>query len=84
MSDSPEWLARHDGSLTLGPDKATRLILFSGSPQYKVVPTPANGKFSCAVMQTVNGKRLDNGEIYPTEREAVNGGLEVLRKTLGW
>jgi hypothetical protein len=42
------------------------------------------GKFGCSVTQTVNGKRLDSGASYATLEDALRGGLEDLRKALGW
>jgi hypothetical protein len=55
-----------------------------GKPQYTLVPEPAGGKHSCRVMQTINGKRLDTAATFATVEEAAHGGLELLRKTLGW
>ena len=48
------------------------------------MPIPAGGKHACRVSQTVNGRRLDVGATFPTTEDAVRGGLEDLRKTLGW
>ena len=45
---------------------------------------PAGGKHACKVTQTINGKRLDNGTTYPTLEEAARGGLDDLRKAMGW
>ena len=79
-----EWLKLHDARVEVGSVVGARFVLIGGAPQYKLLATPADGKFGCAVMQTVNGKRLDKGEIYPSHDEAIQGGLEVLRKALGW
>ena len=78
---APDWLVRHGGELRAG--KAW-LIYLSGEPQYLLVPTPAAGKFSCRVTQTINGQRLDSATTYPSAEDAVRGGLEDLRKALGW
>jgi hypothetical protein len=81
----PDWLTARGGELRLGPDRRTWFVLFAGTPQYKVVPIPAVGRFSCAVVQAVNGKRLDTGkETFGTADEAVRGGLDELRRSLGW
>jgi hypothetical protein len=32
----------------------------------------------------INGRRLDSGTIHPTAEDAYRGGLEELRKVLGW
>jgi hypothetical protein len=70
--------------LEAGRDGQTYLVLLAGEPQYLLVPIPIAGKFGCAVMQTINGKRLDSGASYPSQEEALRGGLEDLRKALGW
>ncbi len=81
---TPDWLARHDGELRRGLGSFTWLVLLSGSPQYRLDVVPAKGRFSCAVTQTVNGKRLDPGTACPTTLDALNAGLEKLRESLGW
>ena len=81
---TPDWLTRHDAELRAGLSELTTLVLLAGSPQYKLAVVPAKGKFTCAVVQTVNGRRLDKGTEYPTANAALAGGLEELRQTLGW
>jgi hypothetical protein len=80
----PEWLTRHDGSLRLGADARTWFVYVAGEPHYKVVPSSAAGRFTCQVLQTENGSRLDQGAAYATVDDAVRGGLEELRVYLGW
>ena len=85
MSESaPDWLALHGATISLAPDKNTRVVRLGDAPQYLIVPTPAEGKHMCKVVQGVNGKRLDKGEIYSSDADALRGGLEVLRLKLGW
>jgi hypothetical protein len=60
------------------------LVMLDQEPQYLLVPTPVAGKFGCSVTQTVNGKRLDSGASHATLEDALRGGLEDLRKALGW
>jgi hypothetical protein len=81
---TPDWLAARDGALARGYDGRTWLVMLGGSPQYKLTPAPAAGRFGCHVAQTVNGRRLDKAETYPTTEDAVRGGLDVLRGALGW
>ena len=81
---TPDWLAKHDGELRPSSAGPYWLVLLDGEPQYRLTPVPAAGKYSCQVMQTVNGRRLDSGGTYPTREEALQGGLEDLRKALGW
>jgi hypothetical protein len=80
----PDWLARHGGELRVSADGRSYLVYFAGDMQYVVVPLPAKGEFGCRVTQTINGRRLDSGAAYATFADAVRGGLEDLRKTLGW
>jgi hypothetical protein len=81
---TPDWLSKHEGELRAGTGGRTWLVVLNGEPQYRLVPFPASGKYSCHVTQTVNGKRLDKGGIFPSVDEAVQGGLEDLRQALGW
>jgi hypothetical protein len=81
---TPDWLQRHDGRLEASKNGQSWLVYLGGEPQYLLMPTPAKGKFSCRVAQTINGKRLDGDGTYPTMEDAVRGGLDDLRKALGW
>jgi hypothetical protein len=80
----PDWLAKRDGTLKPGIRAHALHVLIGGVPQYKVEARPAGGQFICAVQQSVNGKRLDDDTKYPTADAAVAGGLEQLKKALGW
>lgn len=81
---TPEWLARHGGELRPGVDGHSRVAYFDGRPHYTLVPVPVKGRHGCCVMQTINGKRVDTGGAYNTVEDALRGGLEDLRKALGW
>jgi hypothetical protein len=81
---APDWLTRHGGSLRASKDGLSWTVYLNGEPQYAVVPVPAEGKHSCKVFQTINGKRLDDGQTFATLEDAARGGLEALRKALGW
>jgi hypothetical protein len=81
----PEWLALRTGTLKPGVRPETQFVLIGGQPLYKLEARPAGGKYTCAVSNTVNGKRLDDGtSSYPGTQEAFGGGLEQLRAKLGW
>ena len=80
----PDWLTRHDGQLRLAPGGRTWLVFFDDAPHYQLVPSPANGRYTCGITQTENGKRIDKETTYPTADEALRGGLEELRSFLGW
>lgn len=81
---TPEWLARHNCALEAGVGAKTYLVMLAKKPQYMLVPVPLGSKFGCAVTQTINGRRLDGDSTYPTLEDAISGGLEELRKVLGW
>jgi hypothetical protein len=81
---TPEWLTKRDGSLKLGSDRKTWYVMLGNDAEYALEPVPAENKFACAVRQTVNGQRLSGAAVYPTLDDALKGGLEELRKYLGW
>jgi hypothetical protein len=81
---TPDWLTKRGGVLQGSTQAGTWLVVLDGSPQYRLVPIPAAGKYSCQVTQTVNGRRLEGNGTYPSREDAVRGGLEDLRKSLGW
>jgi hypothetical protein len=81
---TPDWLAHHGGELRLGLGDHTWVALFSGQPQYRLDAIPAEGRFTCAIVEAVSGRRLDEGEEYATPTDALRGGLEKLRANLGW
>ena len=81
---TPDWLTQHGCELKASKDGHSSTVYFNGKLEYLLVPTPAGGKFACRVAQTANGKRLDAGATFATSDEALRGGLEDLRKALGW
>jgi len=81
---APAWLTKHEGELLPSKDGRSWMVHFAGKLQYVIAPTPAGGKHACKVTQTINGKRLDTGVTYPTVEDAARGGLEDLRKAMGW
>jgi len=81
---TPDWLAKRGGALQASTKEGTWLVLLENSPQYRLVPIPAAGKYGCEVTQTVNGRRLEGSGTYAGSEDAIRGGLEDLRKALGW
>ena len=81
---APDWLTQRGGGLRLSHDGRTWLVLLNGSPQYALTASPAAGKYSCTIVQTINSQRLDKGATYSTAQDAVRGGLEELRVHIGW
>jgi hypothetical protein len=81
---APDWLAAHDGRFVKGMDDRTWLVTIGGEPQYRLEIVPAKGQFTCAIVQTNSGKRLDEGKVDPSAEAALAGGLDELRCKLGW
>ncbi len=81
---APEWLTLRRCELHVSQNGHSWTVYLNGEPQYTLVPVPAGGRYSCNVTQTNNGKRLDTGGVHATLEEAARGGLEDLRKALGW
>lgn len=83
---TPDWLKQRTGELreASGSAYATWFVVFDRQPEYRLNPIPAGGKFACHVVQSRNGKRLDQGGVFPSQDDALRGGLEDLRKALGW
>jgi hypothetical protein len=77
-------LTQRGGTIRPGIDGRSWLVYFDGQPQYQVSPVPVTGKFGSQVMQTINGRRVETRGTFANAEEAVRGGLEDLRKALGW
>ena len=80
----PDWLAARHGGLVKGTNERSLLVTLNGNPMWRLDVAPSKGKYTCAVLQTNSGKRLDEGKEYPTREAAFAGGLEELRAKLGW
>ena len=81
---APDWLTQRDASLKLGSDRVTWFVLFGSKPQYALVPRPAENRFECCTRQTINGELIPSTALYASSDEAIRGGLDELRKYLGW
>lgn len=81
---APPWLTQRGGELKLGSDRSTWYVVFDKKPHYGLVSVPAGSTFGCVIKQTENGTRIDSPGTHPTAEAAVAGGLEDLRKALGW
>jgi hypothetical protein len=82
---APDWLSKRGGAIKRDVRPETRFVLVGGEPLYKLEVRPAAGRFACAVSNSNNGARLDDGAaIYANPEEALAGGLEQLRRSLGW
>jgi hypothetical protein len=77
-------LTRRGGALVPRPDGNSWAVLINGDALYALIPVPITGKHGCQVVVTNNGRRLDTGGSHTTLDEALHGGLEDLRKALGW
>jgi hypothetical protein len=49
-----------------------------------LTPVPVQGKYGCVIKQTNNGRRIENTGVYLRADEALRGGLDELRRALGW
>ena len=74
----PEWLTLRDGGLAKGLNDRTWIVTLDHQPLYRLEAVPAKGQFSCVVVQTNNGKRLDGGKTYSSKEAALAGGLAEL------
>jgi hypothetical protein len=81
---TPDWLAQHGGEARTSKDGHSAAVYLGGAPQYLLMLAPVAGKYGCKVVQSNNGKRLDGGAAFPSPEAAFQGGLEDLRKALGW
>ena len=81
---TPDWLTQRDVHLQASKDGLSWLVYLGKEPQYLLLAVPVKGQYGCRISQTINGRRLDGGATYPTVEAALQGGLEELRRTLGW
>jgi hypothetical protein len=81
---TPDWLTRRGVHLQASQDGLSWLVYLNKEPQYLLMAVPVKGQFGCRITQTINGRRLDSGATYPSVDAALQGGLEELRKALGW
>jgi hypothetical protein len=79
----PDWLTKRGGTLTPGVEGSV-FVVIDGQPHYRLDPVPVEGRVSCAVTETVSGRRLGDGSTFADEPAARAGGLEELRRWLGW
>lgn len=81
---TPDWLTRRGVRLQESKNGLSWLVYLDNEPQYLLLAVPVKGQYGCRITQTINGRRLDGGTTYPTVAAALPGGLEELRKALGW
>ena len=80
----PAWLQQRGGHLELASDGKTWVMWFDGRANYSLEAVPVKGKFGCKISQTINGHRVPSEGTCATADAAVAGGLDDLRKALGW
>jgi hypothetical protein len=83
-ASTPDWLSQRGAELRESKDRQSWLVYLGKEPHYLLLAVPVKGKYGCRITQTVNGKRLDGPDVYPTAEQALAGGLEQLRQALGW
>jgi hypothetical protein len=82
--ETPAWLAQRNGALKPASDGPAWHLLLNQQPQYGLTPVPVQGEYGCVIKQTNNGRRIESTGVYPSAEEALRGGLEDLRRALGW
>lgn len=80
----PDWLARRGSRLLLGSDRATWYAILAQQWEYSLAVVPVQGKFACVVRQANNGRQVAVSAAVATSDQALQAGLEELRKALGW
>jgi len=81
---TPDWLRTRGGEIRGSKDAHSWTVYLRGEPNYMIEPLPAQGKFCCRVTQTNNGRRFESTNTYASKDAAAHGGLDDLRKALGW
>jgi hypothetical protein len=81
---TPEWLSKRGGTLSHGSDDGAWFVGFNQQVQYELSAVPVAGKFGCTITQAQNGQRIASSTTYASSDDAILGGLEELRKHLGW
>jgi hypothetical protein len=81
---TPDWLTRRGVQLQASKDGQSWLVYLGKEPQYLLMAVPVKGQFGCRITQTINGRRLDGRIRCAAVEAALHGGLDELRKALGW
>ena len=81
---TPDWLTQRGVRLQASKDGQSWLVYLDVEPQYLLLVVPVKGQYGCRITQTINGRRLDGGATYASLDAALHGGLDELRKALGW
>lgn len=80
----PEWFTRRGGKLVLGSDHATWFAILAQQWEYSLNLVPVQGKFACVIRQANNGRQVAVSTAVASADEALQAGMEELRKALGW
>jgi hypothetical protein len=81
---TPDWLATHGGEVRESKGSPSWVVYLDGEPAYLLVAVPVAGKFGCRISETVSGRRLDGPGTWDGVAPTLAGGLDELRKRLGW
>jgi hypothetical protein len=81
---TPEWLARHNATLTASKDGKSWLVHMGSELVYVLALIPVEGKHGIKLMQTINGRQIPVEGAHQGADKALAAGLEKLRATLGW
>ncbi len=80
----PHWLSKRNAEIKPSANGKSWLLYQGGQFLWVIGVLPADGKFSNKIMDSINGKQIQKGNVYETELEAMEGGLMELKAHLGW
>ncbi|MHB1422540.1 MAG: hypothetical protein ACYC3I_04960 [Gemmataceae bacterium] len=81
---TPDWLTQRGVHLQQSKNSESWLVYLDKEPQYLLMAVPVKGQYGCRITQTINGRRFDGSATYASVEAALQGGLEELRRALGW
>lgn len=81
---APAWLKVRSAEIKPCADGQSWLLYQGGRFLWVIGVLPADGKFSNKIMESINGNQIQKGNIFESEKEALEGGLLELKAHLGW
>lgn len=81
---TPDWLVRHQATLTASRDATSWLVHVGRELVYVLALVPVSGKHGIKLMQTINGRQFPVEGTFAMPSDALAAGLEKLRSILGW
>lgn len=81
---APLWLSIRNAEIKPSANGQSWLLYQGGQFLWVIGMLPADGKFSNKIMDSINGKQIQKGNVFETEQESLEGGLLELKDHLGW